>query len=112
MGVLHIGVGIGLEVEGPNNDQIGGMVKIETSFNGSKMKDTHEAPKPAGDEKDNVYDSNIQTAELNMLGAALAITEWKAVRGIYRSDRDKVKDSAIYSVSTGEINYDQKGAIA
>ena len=113
MGVLHIGVGIGLEVEGPNNDQLGGMVKIETSFNPSKvMKDTHEAPKPAGDEKDNVYDSNIQTAELNMLGAALAITEWKAVKGIYRSDRDKVKDSAIYSVSTGEINYDQKGAIA
>ena len=66
------------------------------------MKDTHEAPKPARDERDNVCDSNIQTAELNMLGAALAITEWKAVRGIYRSDRDKWKDSTIYSVSTGE----------
>ena len=32
MGVLHIGVGIGLELDGPNNEQIGGMVKIETSF--------------------------------------------------------------------------------
>ena len=32
MGVLHIAVGIGLEVEGPNNDQIGGMVKIENQF--------------------------------------------------------------------------------
>ena len=113
MGILHIGVGIGLEVEGPNNDQIGGMVKIETNFNASNvMKDTHDTPKPAGGEMDNVYDSNIQTAELNMLGAALAITEWKAVRGIYRSDRDKAKDSTIYSVSTGEINCDQKGATA
>ena len=88
-------------------------MKIETNVNASKvMKDTHEAPKPAGDERDDVYDSNIQTAELNMLGAALAITEWKAVRGIYRSDRDKAKDSTIYSVSTGEIDFDQKGAIA
>ena len=113
MSVLHISVGIGLEVEGPNNDQIGGFVKIETSFTADKStKDESEDTNPEEGDRDNVYDSNIQTAELNMLGAALAITEWKAVRGIYHSDRDQTNDSAIFSVSTGEIVYDQKGEIA
>ena len=112
MGILHISVGIGLEVEAPNHDQIGGMVKVETNFKASKVKKhEQEAGKPPRAEKDNVYDSNIQTAELNMLGAAMAITEWKAVRGIYRSDRDNANDSMMYSVSTGEINFDQKGEI-
>ena len=32
MGILHLSVGIGLEVEGENNDKIGGMVKVETNF--------------------------------------------------------------------------------
>ena len=109
IGVLHLSVGMGLEVEGPNDDQIGGTVKIETNFKPCKRtEDEHEAPQP-GDEPDNVYDSNIQTAELNMLGAALAIAEWKAVRGIYRSERDQANDSTMYSVTTGRIELDQKG---
>ena len=57
-----------------------------------------------------MYGSNIQTAELNMLGAALAIVEWKAIRGIYRNERDEGIDTTIYSVTTGEINMDRKGS--
>lgn len=113
MGVIHIAVGIGLEVEGPNGDQIGGMVKIETCLTpGTLTKYEQGVPNQDGVGRDNVYDSNIQTAELNMLGAALAITEWKAVRGIYRSERDDANDSAMYSVSTGQIIFDRKGETA
>ncbi len=54
-------------------------------------------------EDDDVYGSNIQTAELNMLGAALAITEWKAIRGVYRNERDRDVDRVIYSATTGKI---------
>ena len=111
MDILHISIGLGLEIEGPKDDQIGAMVKLETCFNAREvavqMGGTEEDPR--GEEAD-VYHSNIQTAELNMLGAALAITEWKALRGIYRSDRDHRNDSGMFSVSTGIFEYDKKGS--
>ena len=101
MGVLHISVGIGLEMEGEKNNEIGGMVKVETDYQvGEYKKQGDENPDNMGDD---VYGSNIQTAELNMLGAALAITEWKARRGVYRNERDEEIDRAIYSVTTGKI---------
>ena len=115
MGVLHVSVGIGLEIEGENNDQIGGNVKVETDYHAGRYVDTEDAHvvKPDEEKEDDgiedVYGSNIQTAELNMLGAALAITEWKAKRGIYRDERDKGIDSIIYSSTTGKIQVAQKG---
>ena len=114
MGVFHLSVGIGLEVEGPNEDQIGGMVKVETNLKPcERSEDAHEASQPEpGEERDNVYDSNIQTPELNMLGAALAITEWKANRGFYCNDRDCKSDSTMFSVTTGRIEFDTKGQTA
>ena len=110
MGILHVSIGIGLEIEGPNDDQIGGMVKIETDLDpGAPRKDIQNNRKDGREEADDVYSSNIQTAELNMLGAALAISEWKAKRGIYRDERNKNNDTTIYSVTTGAIYADRKG---
>ena len=110
-GILHVSVGIGLEIEGENNDQIGGMVKVETNFMpGVGMKEIEGNPDGEQEPMGDVYSSNIQTAELNMLGAALAIAEWKAIRGIYRNDRDGGNDTAMYSVITGEINIGRKGS--
>lgn len=109
MKILHVSVGIGLEIEGPSSSQIGGMVKVETNF--EACENTAEINKYPHDldVNLNVYRSNIQTAELNMLGAALAIAEWKAKRGIYRSDRDENNNTTIYSVTTGEIVVGRKG---
>ena len=101
MGVLHISVGIGLEMEGEKNNEIGGMVKIETDYQVGRYE-KQENGSPENGEND-VYGSNIQTAELNMLGAALAIMEWKARRGVYRNERDEGIDRIIYSATTGEI---------
>ena len=110
MGILHVSVGIGLELEGLNDDQIGGMVKIETDFDpGAPKGHIHDNPRDGRADANNVYSSNIQTAELNMLGAALAIAEWKAKRKIYRDERDEDNDTTIYSVTTGEINVGRKG---
>lgn len=109
-GILHVSIGIGLEIEGANNDQIGGMVKVETNFkSGDEMSEIEGTPDGEQEPMGDVYSSNIQTAELNMLGAALAIAEWKAIRGIYRNERDEGNDTTIYSVTTGEINIGRKG---
>ena len=111
MGVLHVSVGIGLELEGPNDDQIGGMVKIETDFDpGIPREHIPDVSENGEPDANDVYSSNIQTSELNMLGAALAIVEWKEKRGIYRDERDHDADTTIYSVTTGEINVGKKGA--
>lgn len=109
MGILHLSVGIGLDIEGENNDQIGGNVKVETDYQADWHDDQEDTnPGEANEEMkdddiEDVYGSNIQTAELNMLGAALAITEWKAKRGVYRNERDDGTDRTIYSSTTGKI---------
>jgi hypothetical protein len=38
---------------------------------------------PFGDEEDDEYDRNIQTADLNMLNAVLAVLKWKKLCGFY-----------------------------
>ncbi len=101
MGILHISVGIGLEMEGERNNEIGGMLKVEIGYRVERPVEQED--RSLEDEEDDVYGSNIQTAELNMLGAALAITEWKAIRGVYRNERDGGIDRVIYSATTGKI---------
>ena len=107
LGIYHISVGIGVEVEGENNDQLGGNVKIETAFR-SKRPNTELA---VPEEKQHQAYGIIQNSELNMLGAALAVIEWKAKVGIYRNDRPKEMDTVLASVSTGKILQNQNGEI-
>ncbi|MDE2822418.1 MAG: ThiF family adenylyltransferase [Chloroflexota bacterium] len=110
MGILHLAVGIGLDIEGMGNDQLGGNVKVEINYL-TRREDTYGSPqgepRPEGED---IYRSNIQTAELNMLSAALAIAEWKAVRQVYRSERAVDIDTLIYSSTTGKILGARKGA--
>ena len=44
-----------------------------------------------------------------MLGAALAVLEWKAKVGIYRNDRPHDMDTVLVSASTGRLLQDRKG---
>ena len=107
-GVLHIAVGIGVEIEGEHNDQLGGMVKVETVFRPRDRKGVAGDGDAAVGGEDDVY-GNIQTAELNMLSAALAIVEWKARRKVYRCDRRAGDDTLIYTTSDGCIETTRKG---
>lgn len=109
MGVLHISVGLGLDIEGDNNDQIGGMVKVETQYRPKDVGKEGNGIRGGEEEQPNQIYGNVQTAELNMLGAALAITEWKAKRGVYRDERPNGIDSILYTVSTGRILLGKKG---
>ena len=104
IGVFHVSVGLAVEIEGQENNQLGGMVKVETGINLpprlNKNSESHQV-------QPQVY-GNVQTAELNMLGAALAVVEWKAKVGIYRSERSQY-DSVLFSATTGRILHQQKG---
>ena len=109
MGIWHFAVGIGLEIEGDQNDQIGGMVKVESNYEVvARDAESAKGSDLPHNNLNDVYGSNIQTVELNMLGAALAIAEWKAKAGIYRNERDLGNDSTIYSVTTGRIEATRK----
>ena len=110
MDILHLAVGIGLDIEGVNNDQLGGNVKVEVNYRTRAEDSDGSAQGEPPREGDDVYRSNIQTAELNMLSAALAITEWKAARQIYRNERSVDIDTIIYSSTTGRILDARKGA--
>ena len=104
IGVFHVSVGLAVEIEGEENNQLGGMVKVETDI--ILPPRPNEGPQ-SGQVQPQAY-GNVQTAELNMLGAALAVVEWKAKAGIYRSERSQY-DSVLYSATTGGILHQQKG---
>ncbi|NEG69001.1 ThiF family adenylyltransferase (plasmid) [Pantoea agglomerans] len=80
MGVSFIDVGMGLELV---DGSLGGILRVTTST--PEKRDhirTRVSFKESGAE--NVYASNIQVAELNMLNAALAVIKWKKLLGFYR----------------------------
>ncbi len=107
LGVAHIAVGLGVEVEGESNDQLGGMVKVEVMHAPRILSDADRKVYLAQADADDMY-GNIQTVELNMLSAALAIVEWKAMRGFYVNDRSTDIDSQVYVIPTGRINTKRK----
>ena len=107
-GVLHIAVGIGVDIEGENSAQLGGMVKVETQFRMGE-RDGECVAEGREEEPENGLYGNIQTAELNMLSAALAIVEWKAKRKVYRTDRKAGHDTVLYTTSDGLIETTMKG---
>ena len=106
-GIAHIAVGLGIDIEGEDNDQLGGMVKIEVKHCPRSRNDEEDQEILVQDDADDIY-GNIQTAELNMLSAAMAIIEWKALRGFYTNDRPVDIDSQLYVVPTGKISTGRK----
>ncbi len=106
LGIYHISVGIGVEVEGESNDQLGGNVKVETAFRPKQPRPMQVAPESQQDQAYGI----VQTAELNILGAALAVVEWKAKLGIYRNDRPLEADTVLVSASTGQLLRTRSGA--
>src|SRR3989344_2677923 len=84
MGVPFIDVGMGVEL---SNGTLGGILRGTASLpeGREQARGCISFDQPGGD---NVYASNIQVADLNMLNAALAVIKWKKILGFYR-DLDK-----------------------
>jgi hypothetical protein len=80
LGVSFLDVGMGLELV---NGSLGGILRV-TASTPSKRDHVRERISFEGGGAENVYVSNIQVADLNMLNAALAVIKWKKLRGFYR----------------------------
>lgn len=80
MGVAFVDVGMGLELV---NGSLGGILRV-TASTPDKRKHVWERISFEGGGAADVYASNIQVADLNMLNAALAVIKWKKLRGFYR----------------------------
>jgi hypothetical protein len=80
LGVPFVDVGMGLELV---NGSLGGILRVTAS---TPHKRDHVRARVGfeGGDAENVYASNIQVADLNMLNAALAVIKWKKIRGFYR----------------------------
>ncbi len=80
-GTPFIDVGMGLIA---TEEGIRGSVRVTTSTPARRdhVRDAGRIPFSTGGEA-NVYATNIQVADLNMLNAALAVIRWKRLRGFY-----------------------------
>lgn len=79
--IPFIDVGMGI---GQVGDALDGTLRVTTST--PEMRDHILSSKLvsfADGEEDDLYEQNIQVADLNMLNAALAVIRWKKLRGFY-----------------------------
>lgn len=99
-GIPFIDVGMGVTVA---NDQLAGIVRVTASA-GSRRDHVHRLVSLA-DAPDDIYQSNIQLAELNALNAALAVLKWKKMRGLYR-DLER-EHHATYTIDVNMLTSDE-----
>jgi hypothetical protein len=80
--IRFVDVGMGLELV---DGSLGGILRV-TASTPAKRDHVHKGriSFADGDEKDDLYASNIQVADLNALNATLAVIKWKKIRGFYR----------------------------
>lgn len=78
--VPFVDVGMGLELD---EGSLGGVLRVTTSMHGWREKARQRIPND-GNEDEELYETNIQVADLNALNAALAVVKWKKLRGFYR----------------------------
>ena len=96
-----VDVGLGIQVQ---DDHLGGLVRVTASTPATRDAANAHIPFDDGGAA-NAYATNIQTAELNMLNATLAVLQWKRMAGIYRSSRRTV--STTYVIASGEVANDE-----
>ncbi len=80
MGVSFIDVGMGLELV---DGSLGGILRVTASTPERREPFRQHVSFESGG-AENIYASNIQVADLNMLNAALAVIKWKKLRCFYR----------------------------
>jgi hypothetical protein len=78
-GIAFADTGMGLDLV---DHRLHGVLTITTSTN-EKRDHFRERVSFTGDGHENVYNKNIQVADLNMLNAAMAVLKWKKLCGFY-----------------------------
>ena len=99
-GVPFIDVGMGLELVEEHDCLIGSCrVTLCTDSQNEHFEKYMEVPV---DSEDDIYGSNIQIAEMNMLNAALAVIKWKKFRGFYQDSY--CEHESIYEINTHQLS--------
>lgn len=101
--VPFIDVGMGLYL---NDGQIGGQTRVTTSAPGHRehLWDARRRL-PTSVSPDDLYNQNVQIADMNALNAALAVTRWKRYIGIYADLEGEY--NSLYAIDGNEtINED------
>jgi hypothetical protein len=97
LGVPFVDTGMGVY---RRDDSLGGIVRVTTS---ADEHTDHIARRVSfGAEGENEYEWNIQTADLNMLNAAMAVVKWKKLCGYY-FDRKREYHSS-YTIGSNRID--------
>ena len=103
-GLPYIDCGLGLSLV---DDRLIGLVRVTTS---TPAKRDHVHAKDripmTGDADDELYRSNIQVADLNMLAGTLAVIQYKQLRGFYLDS--EAEYHAIYSTDGNTIINDDR----
>lgn len=79
-GIPFIDAGMGVYRIG---ESLGGILRVTASTPEHRAHVWEHQRIPFGDEEDDEYDRNIQTADLNMLNAVLAVIKWKKLYDFY-----------------------------
>ena len=82
LNVPFVDTGMGLDLGG---DSLGGIVRV-TASTPEKRDHIQNRISFAGDGEDDIYESNIQVADLNALNAVMAVIKWKKILSFYRDD--------------------------
>jgi hypothetical protein len=101
--VPFIDVGMGLELV---DGSLGGILRVTASSPDQREHFRQRVSFDSGG-ADNVYVSNIQVADLNMLNAAFAVIKWKKLRGFYR-DLEREHHSSYTTDGNMLLNGDEK----
>lgn len=78
-GTLFIDVGMGLYVK---DEKLGGVLQVVSSTPENRQDARSKISFAGGDEVD-IYEKNVQVADLNALNAILAVIRWKKFQGFY-----------------------------
>ena len=95
--------GLGLVIQ---NERIAGQIRVTAAVPGhyDHLKDAF----PMNDSEDDVYNTNVQIAELNQLAAILSVIKWKKLVGIY-SDISESDFDFCYSLPSNKIIHSSYG---
>lgn len=97
---LDAGMGINILEEGQS---LWGACRVTTSTSTDR---TSPRPRiPSVDRDDELYNSNIQVAELNCMNALLAIFKWKRLSGFYVNDRNDFNQS--FSIGLNKLTNEE-----
>ena len=103
-GIPFIDSGMGIYRIG---DSLGGIVRVTASTDGHRAHVRDNRRISFGDQDEDEYDRNVQTADLNMLNAALAVVKWKKLRGFY-VDLER-EHHTTYTVSGNQLLSEDQG---